>query len=180
MVGDNLGGGNSWPPRRFATSTSHVQRRQGANFAASRRRVFRYAISAQGCDADGDGNIDSGGWGEIGGNDFIEFNHDGGTIMHELGHTLNLHHGGDVDANCKPNYVSVMNYDQQFGIRQAGGGTILDFSPPAASPGGRGVAPLPPAASRTRSTRIPFSTRPTPQTASSSSTAPETRSRGAA
>jgi hypothetical protein len=28
-----------------------------------------------GCDVDLDGNIDSGGWGEIGGNDFIEYNH---------------------------------------------------------------------------------------------------------
>jgi hypothetical protein len=30
--------------------------------------------------------------------------------MHELGHNLGLHHGGDVDDNGKPNYVSVMNY----------------------------------------------------------------------
>jgi hypothetical protein len=35
---------------------------------------------------------------------------DGGTFMHELGHNLGLHHGGDVDANYKPNYLSVMNY----------------------------------------------------------------------
>src|SRR5262249_3555842 len=33
-----------------------------------------------------------------------------GTLMHELGHNLNLHHGGDEDANFKPNYLSVMNY----------------------------------------------------------------------
>jgi uncharacterized repeat protein (TIGR01451 family) len=45
-----------------------------------------------------------------------------GTIMHELGHNLGLRHGGgatiDTDAatgkvtsaNCKPNYLSVMNY----------------------------------------------------------------------
>jgi hypothetical protein len=61
--------------------------------------------------------------------------------MHELGHTLNLHHGGDVDANCKPNYVSVMNYDLQFGIPQNGGGRVLDYSPPRFA-GGHGVAPL--------------------------------------
>ncbi len=30
--------------------------------------------------------------------------------MHELGHTLGLHHGGNVDANYKPNYLSIMNY----------------------------------------------------------------------
>ena len=33
-----------------------------------------------------------------------------GTFMHELGHNLNLWHGGNVGTNCKPNYISVMNY----------------------------------------------------------------------
>src|SRR5207302_405456 len=31
-------------------------------------------------------------------------------LMHELGHCLHLHHGGSVDTNNKPNYMSVMNY----------------------------------------------------------------------
>jgi len=94
-----------------------------------------------------------GGDGEVGGNDFVEFNHDPGTLMHELGHNLNLQHGGGDGTNCKPNYVSVMNYDLQFGIPQNAGsgqgqdfdgnGTleILDYSPPR-FPGGRGAAPL--------------------------------------
>ncbi len=30
--------------------------------------------------------------------------------MHELGHNLGLRHGGMDDLNCKPNYLSVMNY----------------------------------------------------------------------
>ena len=34
--------------------------------------------------------------------------------MHELGHNLNLRHGGNVDENCKSNYLSVMNYMFQF------------------------------------------------------------------
>ncbi|OIP39531.1 MAG: hypothetical protein AUK47_09910 [Deltaproteobacteria bacterium CG2_30_63_29] len=38
----------------------------------------------------------------------------GGTFAHELGHNLNLSHGGKqsgtVNANCKPNYRSIMNY----------------------------------------------------------------------
>jgi len=52
--------------------------------------------------------------------------------MHEMGHTLNLFHGGapidpdapdpqnPVDINCKPNYRSVMNYLYQF--NQSDGG----------------------------------------------------------
>ena len=45
--------------------------------------------------ADGpDTGCTAGGQGEIGGNDFIDYNHDGGTIMHELGHNLRLGHGG--------------------------------------------------------------------------------------
>jgi putative cell wall-binding protein len=35
--------------------------------------------------------------------------------MHEFGHNLGLHHGGAVDTNCKPNYLSVMNYSFQLG-----------------------------------------------------------------
>lgn len=54
-----------------------------------------------------------------------------GTFLHELGHNLNLRHGGGdrrlreqiltqvnpapyVDLNCKPNHVSVMNYAYQM------------------------------------------------------------------
>ena len=36
------------------------------------------------------------------------------TFMHEMGHTLALHHGGADDYNCKPNYLSIMNYLYQF------------------------------------------------------------------
>ncbi|HET9358830.1 MAG TPA: thrombospondin type 3 repeat-containing protein, partial [Vicinamibacterales bacterium] len=37
-----------------------------------------------------------------------------GTFMHEFGHTLGLRHGGADHLNCKPNYLSVMNYSFQF------------------------------------------------------------------
>jgi hypothetical protein len=39
-----------------------------------------------------------------------------GTFMHELGHNLNLRHGGSSDINCKPNYLSVMNWAFQFPV----------------------------------------------------------------
>ena len=49
-----------------------------------------------------------------------------GTIMHELGHTLGLGHGGRPnntwdDTNYKPNHLSIMNYSFQF----SGLGTTL-------------------------------------------------------
>ena len=36
------------------------------------------------------------------------------TMMHEFGHNLGLHHGGDEDDNYKPNYYSIMNYLYQL------------------------------------------------------------------
>ncbi len=66
----------------------------------------------------------SSGLSEIGGNDFIvslggwsgnrgTWRDQAGTIMHELGHNLNLGHGGSDGVNYKPNYLSVMNYRYQ-------------------------------------------------------------------
>jgi len=98
--------------------------------------VFRYAISGNGS------GCGTGGQGEIGGNDFIEYNHDGGTIMHELGHTLGLRHGGHSDHNCKPNYISVMNYNYQFGIPRFGASAVIDYAPVRLPGGGRAAAPL--------------------------------------
>ena len=37
-------------------------------------------------------------------------------IMHELGHNLDLHHGGADEVNYKPNYLSIMNYSFASGI----------------------------------------------------------------
>jgi uncharacterized repeat protein (TIGR01451 family) len=49
-----------------------------------------------------------------------------GAYMHELGHTLGLRHGGSDDLNCKPNYVSVMNYF--FQTRDVDGSRKLNYS----------------------------------------------------
>lgn len=64
-----------------------------------------------------------------------------GTFMHELGHSLGLTHGGlyydqpnsyvpTIEANCKPNYQSVMNYLFQVDLLDSG---ALDFSEQALS-----------------------------------------------
>ena len=128
LVGDNLREGKmlTMPVGACGLDAAFYNAKR-TNFPPVRRWVFRYAIAAA---LPGTCTPPKGGQGELGGNDFIDFNHDGGSIMHELGHNLNLDHGGDVDVNCKPNYVSVMNYDNQFGIRRDGGGVILDYSMP--------------------------------------------------
>jgi|GEM_PF-1562036 len=139
--GDDFDGGGTIPAADGLDAACNLDSEwyasKGANFNQNRKWVFRYATGS----ALPSGCTGSGGWGEIGGNDFMDFNHDGGTIMHELGHNLNLRHGGNVDSNCKPNYVSVMNYDNQFNIRQVDGTDIIDYSPPRFA-GGRGAAPI--------------------------------------
>ena len=53
-----------------------------------------------------------------------------GTFMHELGHALGLRHGGGDDVNCKPNYLSIMNYPfQTRGLTNATtGANFIDYS----------------------------------------------------
>ena len=135
---------------------------KAANFDPKRKLVFRYGITSTQCclfgpafgqpcsiDAQCPGAVCQafGGQAEIGGNDLIVWNtiFQGSTLMHELGHTLNLHHGGDNDANCKPNYLSVMNYDH-FVIQRLDGSDVIDYSPPRQPNGARGSAPLDPLA----------------------------------
>ncbi|MHC4976443.1 MAG: hypothetical protein ACYTF7_07535 [Planctomycetota bacterium] len=52
------------------------------------------------------------------------------TTMHELGHTLNLRHGGGTNTNYKPNYISIMNYAFQLGPKWMVdlGGWKMDYS----------------------------------------------------
>jgi hypothetical protein len=69
-------------------------------------------------------------------------NEQSGTIMHEIGHNLNLAHGGpryplglpgspyqDSGINCKPNYPSIMTYSRQLdSYLGAGVDWVLAFS----------------------------------------------------
>jgi hypothetical protein len=88
-----------------------------------KKQVFHYALFVKRYA----GDLQASGIGEVWGNDFMislgAF--DGGvgsrdqqaaTFMHELGHNLGLHHGGasNDSLNCKPHYLSVMNYAYQF------------------------------------------------------------------
>jgi hypothetical protein len=50
--------------------------------------------------------------------------------MHELGHNLNLDHGGNDGRNCKPNLPSVMSYTKEFPTYA---GWRLDYSGKAKS-----------------------------------------------
>lgn len=162
LVGDNLGGGNELGPEFPVCTLQQLYPAKAANFDEhARGLVFRYGITSTRCCVDGpsfgaacfinsqcpqSGCQSSGGRAEIGGNDFVVWNRNfiGGALMHELGHTLNLRHGGSVDHNCKPNYISVMNYHWSDQIQRLDGTSILDFSPPRRADGSRGPAPLPP------------------------------------
>jgi uncharacterized repeat protein (TIGR01451 family) len=154
VVGDNFGGGTLVPTRSIDNLSSDDNNNDEADFYEVKKKyfdsvraaVFRYHLSAA------PPTNSSGGWGEVGGNDSIEFAHDPGTRMHEFGHNLGLKHGGFTSDNCKTSYVSIMNYDHAGGIWQNGNfpgqdldGTgilkrkIIDFAPPR-FPGGRGGA----------------------------------------
>ena len=163
LVGDNLGGGNELGANFFACSLSNdataFYPAKRANFSSARALIFRYGITSTRCcmfgpavgqlcstDAECPGALcqPAGGQAEIGGNDLVVWNttFQGDTLLHELGHTLNLRHGGASDNNCKPNYVSSMNYDHQGGIQRLDGSSVLDFAPPRQPNGARGTAPL--------------------------------------
>jgi hypothetical protein len=108
---------------------------KNANHAANRNGYFHYVLLPHRYGT----TSGSSGQAELPGDDLIvslqcwsSTNNTSNTIMHELGHNLNLGHGGNVHTNWKPNYNSVMNYLHQFpGIdtncNLAGDG-VLDYS----------------------------------------------------
>jgi hypothetical protein len=95
---------------------------KAANFAADRHGYFHYCLMADRYSINGN-YVNSSGLAELPGDDFLvamgqwalgDDNFIGNTIMHELGHNLNLRHGGFENRNFKPNYNSIMNYWYQF------------------------------------------------------------------
>jgi hypothetical protein len=96
---------------------------------AKRSAVFHYALFANNFSPVQNGGISRG----LNAADFIvtlgDWPDEGGTLleqagtfMHEFGHNLGLHHGGDDDVNNKPNYLSNMNYSfSNVGVFQPNG-----------------------------------------------------------
>jgi hypothetical protein len=100
--------------------------------------IFHYIISGH----DHDNTTSSGISRGIGASDLIvslgswpgpgntgSINEQTGTLMHELGHNLELHHGGGDDVNFKPNYLSIMSYAfQTKGVIKSGDAGTFDYS----------------------------------------------------
>jgi hypothetical protein len=111
-----------------------------ANFSPNRKPAYHYALFSH---ATARLLVSAGATGiaELYGNDLMvslggRANQEGtveeqaGTLMHELGHNLNLRHGGGDSEACKPNYMSVMNYWFQLigiPIHVSEGATITRF-----------------------------------------------------
>lgn len=143
------------------------------SFDPARRAVFHYALGgptapgepgppvpgkdscSDGVDNDGNGFIDgeddiwcfNGGQSAGGANIFVG-NSSASMLMHELGHSLGLGHGGDEPDNCKPNYLSIMNYVYSGGIPRDDNGNgifeakTIDYSGLAIDDDTRATAPL--------------------------------------
>ena len=114
---------------------------KGANFEAVRGPVFHYAISAHGHHGTSSGvardipssdllvTLGAGCLGLTGSDCTLDATAQAGTLMHELGHNLGLHHGGNDDLLNKPNYLSVMNYSFQLtGLLRSNLTFFLDYS----------------------------------------------------
>ena len=118
-----------------------------ANFSYSRRHIFHYSLWAHQRPNHLDNSPNSSsGVADLPGSDSMItlglWRHDNaaddrvgtveeqtGTLLHELGHNLNLRHGGGDNSNCKPNYQSIMNYFfQTHGLQTANGGIVFDYS----------------------------------------------------
>ena len=133
MLGTVAGGDYDW------TAFDDLR---AAAFPQERRTAFRYAISGHGHDGRVSGvargipasdllvTLGAGCAHLNGGVDCtLTPTAQAGTLMHELGHTLGLRHGGGDDLLNKPNHLSVMNYSFQLtGLQDTSGNRFLDYS----------------------------------------------------
>lgn len=106
---------------------------KSANFNNARRLAYHYCLfthqqvsssTSSGCGElpGNDFQVALGGWnvgsGDLDGDGLADANvgtvqQQAGTLMHELGHNLQLQHGGGDSTNFKPNYLSIMSYRYQ-------------------------------------------------------------------
>ena len=141
LFGDAANSGYNWGGgRSIASATcialgtmpgcSSLYQIKAQHFDVRRISLFHYAIF--GTSQNSDGSAGTSGVAELPGNDLIVtlgnwglntsttsntnklINYQAGTFMHELGHNLNLKHGGFENTNYKPNYFSIMNYIYQL------------------------------------------------------------------
>ncbi len=114
--------------RYFGSDTERTGTQQEVeDRLTAKRQVFRYGMFIH----EQYDNPTSSGLAERPGNDFLvslgsftaqvgSIDQQGATMLHEMGHTLGLKHGGGDEINCKPNYPSVMNYLYQFNSSDGG------------------------------------------------------------
>jgi hypothetical protein len=120
--------------QRFGTSAQRNHPTNAANILAAKKLAYHYSLFVHDYCTEFNVNVCTGptsssGLGELNANDFIvsmgsfkfvsghqrgDRRQQRGTFMHELGHNLGLDHGGGDKINCKPNYVSIMNYSFQL------------------------------------------------------------------
>ena len=114
--------GNISSDEQYSPFGTFFKDTRATHFAANREGYFHYTLFAHRYMWDFEFS-DSSGYAELPGDDLIVTTDNwfayfpdsvASTIVHELGHNLNLQHGGDVGTNWKPNYNSVMNYNFQF------------------------------------------------------------------
>lgn len=87
------------------------------NFAPERKGIFHYSIFCHAFNSQGNSGVaeQPGDDFEIASTTWYDNVAEVATItMHELGHNLNLRHGGFEEKTLKPNYNSVMNYRYTF------------------------------------------------------------------
>ena len=125
----DLGGGNLVPHDADLNPVeAEFDAIKATNFDVNRAKIFHYMIWAHQYGGGTSSGLSFG----IGADSFVvtlgAFPQHGtsnakvGTFVHELGHNLGLRHGGDQNANYKPNYLSVMSYAFQIdGVPRTGG-----------------------------------------------------------